>query len=258
MKLIRLAVIQLASAAEDWHGSSYDIDGVRVQVLRAQQRDHDHFLLIGAIVPMQRDPEINTDGYIFVPEPERAQGEVAIEAFANLLAVSTRSSRRIFSPIPYVAFIPEDREVHDRFNRTKGIFLPTRGRGMTFSPFHVSDDACLRHLSDRSDGVAHSPKLSRKTMRPGAFVSCIAFSNAPSHVLKHVSANYSKSSSRETTPFFSGRDQSLDQAERSDYACGPERRVPLRARFPPRQPADGGSSLRHPVQQRGMALPLSD
>jgi len=138
MQLVRLAVVQLASAAEDWHHGSYDFDGVRVEVLRAQQRDHDHFLLLGAIIPLQRAPEINTNGYILVPEPERVQGEAAIEAFANLLAVSTRSSRRIFSPIPYVAFIPEDREVHDRFNHTKGILLPTGGT--TFSPFHVSDD----------------------------------------------------------------------------------------------------------------------
>jgi hypothetical protein len=102
MKLVRLALIQLASSANDWHGSTYKIDGVPVQVLQAQQREKDHFLLLAAYVPLEGEPEINTDGYILVPELQRKQAEAAIEAFANLLAVSTRSSRRITSPVPYL------------------------------------------------------------------------------------------------------------------------------------------------------------
>jgi hypothetical protein len=152
MKLVRLAVIQLASSADDWHGSTYNLDGVPVQVLRAQQRDKDYFLLLAAYVPLEGEPEINTDGYILVPEPQRKQAEAAIEAFANLVAVSTRSSRRITSPVPYLALIPEDHEAHERLNRTKGLLLSTGG--VAFSPFHISDNDCLQHLTDRSDGVA--------------------------------------------------------------------------------------------------------
>jgi hypothetical protein len=91
-------------------------------------------------------------GYILVPDLQRKQAEAAIEAFANLLAVSTRSSRRITSPVPYLALIPEDREVHERLNRTKGLLLPTGG--FASSPFNISDDDCLQHLADRLDGVA--------------------------------------------------------------------------------------------------------
>ena len=152
MRLVRLAVVQLASSADDWHGSTYNIDGVSIQVLHAEQRDKDHFLLLCAHVPLQGGPEINADGYILVPQPQRKQAEAAIETFANLLAVSTRSSRRITSPMPYLALIPEDREIHDRLNCTKGLLLPSGG--ISFPPFHVSDDDCVRHLSDRSDGVA--------------------------------------------------------------------------------------------------------
>lgn len=154
MKLIRLAVVQLAASAEDWRGSTYNIDGVPVQVLCVQQRDKNYFLLLGASVPLQGEPEINTDGYILVPEPQRKQAEVAIETFSNLLAVSMRSSRRIFSPTPYVALNLEDREVYDRLNRTKGLLLSTEDRGIIFTPFHVSDDECVKHLSGRSDGIA--------------------------------------------------------------------------------------------------------
>jgi hypothetical protein len=137
MKLVRLAVVQLASLAADWGDSAYNTDGVHIQILGEQQRDHGYFVLLSSIVPLQRDPEINTDGYILIPEPERKQGEAAIEAFANLLAVSMRSSRQIFSPTPYVALIPEDHEAHDRLSRTKGILLSVDGRSIVSVPFHV-------------------------------------------------------------------------------------------------------------------------
>jgi hypothetical protein len=153
MKLVRLAVVQLTSFTDDWRDSSYNIDGVHIQVLSVQQQDHSYFVLLGTIVPLQQDPDINTDGYILVPEPERKQGEAAIEAFTNLLAVSTRSSRRIFSPTPYVALIPEAREVHDRLNRKKGLLLSIDGRGIVFAPFHVPREDCLTHLFDRSEGI---------------------------------------------------------------------------------------------------------
>jgi hypothetical protein len=88
-----------------------------------------------------------------VPQGPLKQLETLIETSANLIAVSERCKRSISSPIPSIAFLPEDRETREWLDSTDGILLTGSGI-LSMSGLRVDPDTIARMCSDRPDGAA--------------------------------------------------------------------------------------------------------
>ncbi len=152
MKLLRFIVIEMTGSPGEWMKCSFSVADVHLSIQHSWEKQGKHFLLACADIVIDPKIEVNADGYVVIPDKQRKQAEEALENLANLIAVSTRSARRITSPIPYFAMLPEDSELLSQLQSTKGLFLPNGG--ICTASYEVSVDDCINHLSDRLDGVA--------------------------------------------------------------------------------------------------------
>jgi hypothetical protein len=108
--------------------------------------------LLTASVKVRR-PRLNRDRMVVVPRAARRLLEDVIEYLADLAALTTRSSRRLSSPHPAVAFshlTPKDREY---LSLAKGFAFPgLPARSRIYERIEMSDQA-LVGLADRRDGA---------------------------------------------------------------------------------------------------------
>jgi len=114
VKLIRLASLQLTPAHAQARGWEARIGPVLVETLGHSEVDGAVYLLVAASVQLESTPAISGDGAVTIPEEPRERAEWAIEYVADTLAVQTASSRRVSSPTPSIALLPEidaEREV---------------------------------------------------------------------------------------------------------------------------------------------------
>lgn len=109
--------------------------------------------MIIATINLYERPVVNEDGLVIVPEGPLKQAEALIESAANLMAVSERCTRSISSPIPAVAFLPEDEETRAWLDGTNGIFRSGSGI-VSIGGIRIDSDTAINFTSDRPDGAA--------------------------------------------------------------------------------------------------------
>ncbi len=96
--------------------------------------------------------ESTSAGLLVLPERPRINAEVAIERAADLLAVTSRASRQVFSGIPSVALIPENADDQRILRAAQG--LQTHGaRSLSTLCTELDAKAVAGSLNDRWDGV---------------------------------------------------------------------------------------------------------
>jgi hypothetical protein len=154
MKLLRFALLTFDPSPENWREWVLQSDGVDIHTEWARKlEDGKLTLFVVAETELSERPAVNEDGLLIVPEGPLKQAEATIEGTANLIAVSERSKRSISSPIPSVAFLPEDEETCEWLNSTNGI-LRRNAAIVSMGGFRVDPDITLKLSSDRQDGVA--------------------------------------------------------------------------------------------------------
>jgi hypothetical protein len=89
-----------------------------------------------------------------VPEDPLKLTEALIETSANLVAISERCKRSIQSPMPSVAFLPEDQEAREWLDSTNGVLRNRSGGVVSTGGPSIDIDTTLQLSSDRPDGVA--------------------------------------------------------------------------------------------------------
>lgn len=192
MKLLRLAILRFDPEPKDLSPRALNVGEVKVKVEVVQSPDLEkvHFLAHAQINLTQR-PEVTSDGFLLVPEEARKKAEAGIESVANIIAVTENCKRRISSPTPCVALLPETPESLTWLNSTRGILVAPSG--YPNPRFHVTlDETAQQSLQDRLDGVAllaealshdHPTGKFHEFMR---FFEC-AFARSPSQFKKKLS-----------------------------------------------------------------------
>jgi hypothetical protein len=153
MKLARLCLLKLKDDIEDLVGLSMTSADKGIEVGPIRRIALAKTFLVPAIVRLNFRPKITKDQLIVVPSKSRELAEQWAEHFCNLIAVSRHTNRKLVSPDPPLALIPED-EGDDKFLKSaRGFAIRQINRGVPFSNFHFE----LKHfdtLSDRLDGLA--------------------------------------------------------------------------------------------------------
>ena len=152
MKLLRLATIYLNPTPRTFRSWSIKFGEVEVETKGTYEIEGETRLLVVAKVDVDADLELTNDGYLVIPGKERIRAEVAIEAAANLVAVVERCKRRISSPTPCIALLPDNKKMFEWLQNTKGMKLQICSVTNMRSFVPVND--AFNFLGDRLDGVA--------------------------------------------------------------------------------------------------------
>lgn len=155
MKLVRLALLTFDPAPEAWREWVLHTDGASIQTEWSRELESGGLqIFVVASTGLSERPEVNGDGLVIVPEEPLKLTEALIETAANLVAISERCKRSISSPMPSVAFLPEDQETREWLDGTNGILRNHSGGIVSTSGPSIDLDTTLQLSSDRSDGVA--------------------------------------------------------------------------------------------------------
>ena len=139
---------------ENWRQWAMETSEAQIRTQWAQELETGGLrILVTAGVDLSKRPELNEEGLVIVPEGPLKQLETLIETSANLIAVSERCKRSISSPIPSIAFLPEDQKIREWLDSTNGILL-TRTGIVGMSGLRIDSDTLARMCSDRPDGAA--------------------------------------------------------------------------------------------------------
>ena len=154
MQLARLATVYLPELTEDRRRWAFESELMKVEVLRARDAGDEIQLLLAATGPLAYQPKRTLEGRVVINDKARKTLEFAIENIGNLLTVSTGCKRRIMSPLPVVALIPDSADERSWLNESSGILYPQAQRFFQCSPLNIPFELVVTRLSDRPDGVS--------------------------------------------------------------------------------------------------------
>jgi hypothetical protein len=153
-----MAILYFHTEESDWMGKSWavKIGDVDISIQRigiAEEIKDKQRQIVFASTKLEKHPDKTTENYLIVPEIERKKAEYAIEAIANIFSVVERCQRKISSPDPCIAFLPETNDDVEWLESTSGIYA--RREASVDARFKLKlDDELIESLSDRLSGVA--------------------------------------------------------------------------------------------------------
>jgi len=154
MKLLRLALLTFEPTPENWREWRLVAGEVQIKTQWAEETEGGRLrILVTAGINLSERPALNEDRLVIVPEGPLKQAEFAIETTANLIAVSERCKRSISSPMPSVAFLPEDQQTREWLDSTNGLLRTGTGI-VSMSGLRIDPDTTAQVCSERPDGAA--------------------------------------------------------------------------------------------------------
>ena len=167
MRLLRLATIYVPHLPAEWRSRGIRLGSVDLSPIGSWDLDESVRLLVVASVPLSELPHV-AGGIVEVPEKPRRYAEAAIRAYANTIATLERTSRRIASPSPYVAFEPETDDENAWLQPKNGIHAGFRGIPKA-RPVIPLTDPIIEGVSDRLDGVELCAEAQSQPTASGKF-----------------------------------------------------------------------------------------
>ena len=152
MILVRLVLVTAREIPDRWRKTVMEMDGMHLNTLGYAQREKEQSLIVYGELGLKRRPKITKTQLVVIPKPERSSLEGALERYANVLAVSEGTKRKMSSPSPCVALVPEDEGDRQFLARASGILqqgnsaVPDVGRSFDYLS---NSDAVM----DRTDGL---------------------------------------------------------------------------------------------------------
>lgn len=154
MKLVRLAAIGFSNVPQKNSVpavlSSGDVD-VELTAAGDLPQVGKYVVIAKAYVSVPAIPS-TPDGLLVLPIEPRTSAEVAIERAADLLAVTSRASRQVFSGNPSVALIPESSD-DERILRTAHGLQTDGPHSLNTLCTELDAKSVIGSLNDRWDGV---------------------------------------------------------------------------------------------------------
>lgn len=153
MILVRLALVTAPEIPDRWRKTSMEINGMRLNPLGYAEREKGQSLIVYGEVDLLYRPKLTGTKLVVIPKRERSRLEGALERYANVLAVSESLNRKMSSPSPCVALVPEDECDRQLLDNASGILqegnhaFPDAGRTLDYV---TKADAIM----DRLDGLA--------------------------------------------------------------------------------------------------------
>jgi hypothetical protein len=154
MKLLRFALLTFDPTPETWREWAMVAGEAQIRTQWAQELETGGLrIFVTAGIDLSERPTLNDEGLVIVPEGPLRELEILIETSANLIAVGERCKRFISSPIPSIAFLPEDQMAREWLDSTNGI-LHTGTGIVGMSGLSIDSDTLTKMCSDRPDGAA--------------------------------------------------------------------------------------------------------
>lgn len=152
MKLIRLVTFDFGSLKKEWRSWRFQLGQVTVETMGYVPKEKDTKIIAHATIPLDKLPEVNDRNLVIVPHDKRRLAELSLEAVANLMAVSCGCSRKIASPSPSVALMPETDDELSWLRARKAIDV---NRGLSTGATRlISPEKTFELLCDRPDGLS--------------------------------------------------------------------------------------------------------
>jgi len=129
MYLVRLVVVESHALVREWERWSDERDGVEIAAISSAVSGLDvplGALALAARAPLESLPQLDNEGRVLVPSPERCRCEVALEDAASFISTVNHGARVIRSPLPYVAFVPQSDNEREFLEGSKGILAGMR------------------------------------------------------------------------------------------------------------------------------------
>jgi hypothetical protein len=166
MQIVRLVTITFGRLSDAWTKWEAEIDGLKVSTLGHQAKDNTSLLLVKSQTDVTSLLRVNESNEIVIPPEIITRLDLAIESAVNLVSVFEHSKRAISSPMPPVAFIPENDEERNWLDSTQGFNpLGTPIIGVRFK----LDSSLQTFVQDRFDGVALLAEANAQEHPAGAF-----------------------------------------------------------------------------------------
>lgn len=154
MKLVRTAVLTFKTGSDEWRQLMlFKMRGIEVRAMPYADQAGTLTLAVAAEVPLSSLPNVTADNRVEIPADARRKCERAIEAVANLIAVSENSRRTISAPYLCVALLPTSKRDRRWLSKRAGMAIPPTAKSIPRIPPRVARPL-LRRLDDRSRGVA--------------------------------------------------------------------------------------------------------
>jgi hypothetical protein len=156
MKLIRNIIVTYGSRVDEFEpfDCNLEVGGYTSSIKSLSIWDDDPPIevLLSGIIKLDDHPKVK-EGVIQIPEEPRKILESYLEYIANTKALVSSARRKLFSPLPTVAFVPEN-EGDEKFlsDNTFPDQLNQKSQ-MVANPELEMDKKLINELTDRGDGV---------------------------------------------------------------------------------------------------------
>ena len=154
MQLIRLAFISFDKDFEKWEKFALNAGDVHLGTFPGFDSKKHKRLLVIASIKLECNPTIDNSGLLIVSANQRKLLETYIEMIANLISISEKTSRKISSPTPPVAFVFENKVEEEWLKGANGIYYQDPICISTESDLSLNLDEFANHLGDRIDGIS--------------------------------------------------------------------------------------------------------
>jgi hypothetical protein len=156
MILLRLALVTCSKIPARWRSICVNFGEARVEPLGSAVRNDasSESLIPSAAIHLKYKPEINRERLIVIPSRQRRLLEYAIENYATLLSICEHLKRRVSSPSPIVALMPENKFDRQLLAGAKGFVGSAQNNAIRGARNAMDVECVLQALTDRLDGVA--------------------------------------------------------------------------------------------------------
>jgi len=149
-----------------------EIDNLKVSIIGQKEMDKSFLLLFKCQTDITNLLELNDLNEIIIPREVITRTDTVIESAINLISVFEHSKRIISSPLPPVAFIPDNDEERKWLDSTQG-FNPL---GVPIIGVRFKLDLSLQeYVQDRFDGIALIAEANAQDHPAGSFHELIRF-----------------------------------------------------------------------------------
>jgi len=161
--------------SETWSSWQIKMEGVDLSTIKVANASPSSVLVQAVInIPF---PTIDAAGFLIIPSEKRIECERALQFSADLIAIFSRSSRSVLSPVPCWALVPDGQEERERLNQTKGICSVSAMLGGFQFPM-PQDNSLIQSLTDRLAGVAIMAEAFSQNTSAGKYREFVRFFEA--------------------------------------------------------------------------------
>jgi hypothetical protein len=170
--LLRILSLDVKPAPPALQGLNVDLGDVTVELVPIGEKDGRRTYTAVGRAKLERRPKRTGQGEVVVPDDAREALGYGLEIVANVFSLIHHASRRLASPIPYVAFEAESESERKWLEESAGIEGGLDGLAINWLGHSLDGDdpSVAEALTDRWDGVALFSEALSSERATGRFI----------------------------------------------------------------------------------------